>query len=175
MRLLVRDPARIQSALEPLGIGEVDYTVGDVTDAETVEQGMIGCDAAVHAASVYTLDVRAGKLMSRVNVEGRRSSWAPPPGWSSIRCVYVSSLGVFYPPDGAILDEQSPVKEPPGPYYASKASAEQIARGYQERGVPVVTSYPGGVFGPEDPHFGESARLVAGILKRHLPVVPRAA
>ena len=173
MRLLVREPARVQRALEPLGIGEVDYTVGDVTDAATVEQGMIGCDAAVHAASVYTLDVRAGKLMDRVNVEGTKIVLSAAARLQLDPVLYVSSLGVFYPPDGAILDEHSPVKEPPGPYYASKAGAEQIARGHQERGVPVVTSYPGGVFGPEDPHFGESARLVAGILKRHLPVVPR--
>ena len=119
---------------------------------------MIGCDAAVHAASVYTLDVRAGKLMSRVNIEGTKIVLSAAARLELDPVLYVSSLGVFYPP---------------GPYYASKARAEQTARGYQERGVPVVTSYPGGVFGPEDPHFGESARLVAGILKRHLPVVPR--
>ena len=62
---------------------------------------------------------------------------------------------------------------PPGPYYRSKVDAEEIARGYQERGVPVVISYPGGVFGPEDPHFGESAQIVTSILKRQLPAVPR--
>ena len=147
--------------------------MGDVTDAATVEEGMTGCDAAVHAASVYSLDARAGKLMGRVNVEGTKVVLSAAARLELDPVLYVSSLGVFYPPDGAILDEQSPVKDPPGPYYASKAAAEQIARGYQERGVPVVTSYPGGVFGPDDPHFGESARLVAGILKRHLPVVPR--
>jgi nucleoside-diphosphate-sugar epimerase len=173
VRLLVREPARIQQALEPLGVGEVDYTIGDVTDAATVEQGMTGCDAAVHAASVYSLDARAGKLMGRVNVEGTKIVLSAAARLELDPVVYVSSLGVFYPPNGAILDEQSPVKEPPGPYYRSKAGAEQIARGYQERGIPVITSYPGGVFGPDDPHFGESARLVASIVKRHLPVVPQ--
>ena len=121
MRLLVREPARIQQALEPLGIGEVDYTVGDVTDAASVEKGMTGCDAAVHAASVYSLDARAGKLMGRVNVEGTKIVLSAAARLELDPVVYVSSLGVFYPPDGAILDEQSPVKEPPGPYYGSKA------------------------------------------------------
>jgi nucleoside-diphosphate-sugar epimerase len=173
VRLLVRKPERVQAALGPLGIGEVDYTVGDVTDAASVEKGMAGCEAVVHAASVYSLDVRAAKVMGRINVEGTEIVLSAAARLGLDPVVYVSSLGALYPPKGAILDEQSPIKGPPGPYYGSKADAEQVARGYQERGVPVVTSYPGGVFGPHDPHFGESAQLVASILKRHLPVVPR--
>ena len=87
--------------------------------------------------------------------------------------VYVSSLVALFPPDGEVLDDQSPVKDPPGAYYKSKAEAEQVARRYQERGVPVVSAYPGGAFGPQDPHFGESAQTVANILKRRMPMVPK--
>jgi dihydroflavonol-4-reductase len=173
VRLLVRSPERVLPALGPLGIGEVDCTVGDVTDASSVEKGMKGCEAVVHAASVYSLDVRTRKLMGRVNIEGTKIVLGAAARLELDPVVYVSSLGALYPPEGAVLNEQSPIKGPPGPYYRSKADAEQIARGHQERGVPVVTSYPGGVFGPHDPHLGESARLVAGILKRQLPVVPR--
>ena len=87
--------------------------------------------------------------------------------------VYVSSLVALFPPEGEVLDDQSPVKDPPGAYYKSKADAERIARRFQERGVPVVCSYPSGAFGPQDPHFGESAQTVASILKRRLPMVPK--
>jgi dihydroflavonol-4-reductase len=173
VRLLVRSPERVQAALEPLGVGDVDFTVGDVTDASSVEKGMTGCEAVVHAASVYSFDVRTRKVMRRVNLEGTKIVLGAAARLELDPVIYVSSLGALYPPDGAILDEESPIKGPPGPYYRSKADAGQIARGHQERGVPVVTSYPGGVFGPHDPHLGESTRVVAGILKRQLPVVPR--
>ena len=52
--------------------------------------------------------------------------------------VYVSSLVALFPPDGKVLGPDSPVKDPPGAYYKSKAEAERLAREYQERGVPVV-------------------------------------
>ena len=84
----------------------------------------------------------------------------------------MSTLGVFYPPEGKILDEESPVRDAPGTYYRTKAEAERIARRHQERGAPVVTTYPGGIFGPHDPHFGESAQTMTHIVKRRLPLVP---
>jgi dihydroflavonol-4-reductase len=173
VRLLVRNPDRVLTALGPLGIGEVDYTVGDVRDAASVEKGMTGCEAVVHAASVYSLDVRSSKLMGPVNVEGTKIVLSTAARLGLDPVVYVSSLGALYPPEGAVLDEKSPIKGPPGAYYRSKADAEEIARGHQGGGVPVVISYPGGVFGPRDPHFGESALIVASILKRQLPAVPR--
>ena len=61
VRLLVRSPDRISSALKPHGLGEQDYAIGDVTDAASVEKGMEGCDAVLHAASIYSLDVREAK------------------------------------------------------------------------------------------------------------------
>jgi len=171
--LLVRKPDRIQPALGPLGIDDVHYAVGDVTDAAALEKGISGCEAVVHAASVYSFDVRSAELMGRVNVEGTQIVLAAAARLGLDPVLYVSSLAVFYPPDGAVLDEQSPIKDPPGAYCRSKADAERIARGYQERDVPVVISYPSGVFGPDDPHFGENAQIVASILKRRLPAVPR--
>lgn len=173
VRLLVRKPDRIAPALAHFGIGDVDHAVGDVTDAAAVEKGMEGCDAVIHAASVYSLDVRTGTAMSRINVEGTRTVLGAAAERNLDPVVYVSTLGVMYPPTEPVLTEDSPITGPRGTYYRSKADAEAVARGHQELGVPVVISYPGGVFGPEDPHFGESAQVVSSILKRQLPAVPR--
>lgn len=173
VRLLVRSPDRIAPALTPLGVGEQDYAIGDVTDAASVEKGMEGCDAVLHAASIYSLDVRAAKQLRDVNVGGTETVLSTAEKLQLDPIVYVSSLVALFPPDGDVLDAQSPVKDPPGAYYKSKAEAERVARRYQERGVPVVSSYPSGAFGPQDPHFGESAQMVASILKRRLPAVPK--
>jgi dihydroflavonol-4-reductase len=173
VRLLVRSPDRIAPALTPLGIGEQEYAIGDVTDAASVEKGMEGCDAVLHAASIYSLDVRAAKQLQTVNVGGTDTVLGAAEKLKLDPIVYVSSLVALFPPEGKVLDDQSPVKDPPGAYYKSKAEAEQVARRYQERGVPVVSAYPSGAFGPQDPHFGESAQTVANILKRRMPMVPK--
>ena len=173
VRLLVRSPDRIGPALAPHGMGEQDYAIGDVTDAASVEKGMEGCDAVLHAASIYSLDVRAAKQMRDVNAAGTETVLGAAEKLHLDPIVYVSSLVALFPPDGQVLDDQSPVKDPPGAYYKSKAEAERIARKFQERGAPVVSSYPSGAFGPQDPHFGESAQTVASILKGRMPMVPK--
>jgi dihydroflavonol-4-reductase len=169
----VRSPDRTAPALAPLGIDEPEAVIGDVTDAVSVEKAMDGCDAVFHAASIYSLDVRAAEAMRRVNAAGAETVLGAAERMRLDPIVYVSSIVVFYPPDGQVLTDESPVKDPPGAYHRSKVEAELVARRYQERGVPVVSSYPGGVFGPLDPHFGESAQTVAGILKHRIPVAPK--
>lgn len=67
LRLLVRSPDRLASALEPLGVRDVEHVVGDATDAESVRRAMDGCDAVVHAAAIFSYDARDARAMQRVN------------------------------------------------------------------------------------------------------------
>ena len=46
VRLLVRDPSKIQRVLKARGIEVDDYAVGDIADAQAVRTAFIGCDAA---------------------------------------------------------------------------------------------------------------------------------
>jgi nucleoside-diphosphate-sugar epimerase len=65
VRLLVRDRQRVAPAVAPLGLqpAELDTSVGDVTDLAVVNQAVAGCEAVVHAGSVYSLDSRdAGRI-----------------------------------------------------------------------------------------------------------------
>lgn len=57
------------------------------------------------------------------------------------------------------------------PYCASKAASERIARDLQERGAPVAITYPGMVWGPHDPHLGETSRLALLALAGRLPAL----
>ncbi len=173
VRLYVRDPERIPPALEPLGLAALPHVTGDVTDQASVAQAMEGCDAVVHAASVYSLDVRDAGRTLHVNPVGTEAVLAAARDWGLDPVVYVSSYVALFPPGGAVLTGQSPVGQAPGAYYRSKAAAERIARDYQARGTPVTISYPGAVFGPHDPHFGESAQAVRGILAGRMPMIPR--
>jgi uncharacterized protein YbjT (DUF2867 family) len=58
VRLLVRDPARVEGALDPLEASVSDVAVGDMTDPEAVGRAVKGCDAVVHAAALFTFDPR---------------------------------------------------------------------------------------------------------------------
>ncbi len=70
VRLLARSPDRIPAALEPLGVEAVETAIGDVTESAAVERALEGCDAVVHAASVFSTDARNADEMKAVNVRG---------------------------------------------------------------------------------------------------------
>jgi dihydroflavonol-4-reductase len=172
VRLLVRSPERIAPALEPLGVGGVEWTAGDVTDVDAVKQALDGCDAVVHAANVYSFDPWRRAEMHRVNIQSTKHilETASERGLDPI--VHVSSVVALLPSTGTVLTAESPVGNPEGPYARSKMEAERIARTWQARGAPVVITHPGVVLGPHDPHDGESARTVCELLQAsHPPVI----
>jgi dihydroflavonol-4-reductase len=173
VRLLVRAPDRIAPALDPLGVAGADAVVGDVTSAAAVEEAMLGCDAVVHAASVFSLDPRRAAVMQRTNPVGTEMVLGAGQRHGLDPIVYVSTTGVFAPVITAMLTAGTPIGAGIGPYSRSKIAAELVARGYQQAGSPVVITYPAVVQGPHDPHLGDSVRFVRDLLRGRLPVLPR--
>ena len=170
VRLLVRSPGRLAPALEPLGVSGVDHVVGDATDAESVRRAMDGCDAVLHAAAVFSYDARDAPDMQRVNVRATELVLGTACDAGLDPIVHVSSYVALLPP-GGVLHADSPVGRPRGVYARSKAQTEQMARQLQGQGAPVVTTYPGMVWGPHDPHLGESATFARSVLRGLVPVV----
>jgi dihydroflavonol-4-reductase len=156
VRLLVRAPQRVAPAVAPLGLqaGDLEAVVGDVTDPAAVQQAVAGCQAVVHAASVYSLDRRDAGRVRQVNAPGTELVLGAAQRAGLDPIIYVSSTVALLPPSGQPLTPNSRVGQPPGPYLGSKAQAERVARRYQQAGAPVVTTYPGFVLGPHDPHLG---------------------
>jgi dihydroflavonol-4-reductase len=173
IRVLARSPEKIPAALGPLGVGEVETAVGDVTEPAAVERALEGCNAVLHAASVFSLDARKASEMTSVNVRGTETVLGTAHRLRLDPIVYVSSeLALLPPADGEVLTPDSPVKRPPWPYCRSKADSELVARKFQAEGAPVVSVMPAGVWGPHDPHLGEGATLAANVLRRRYPIVP---
>jgi len=168
VRLLVRSPERVATSLDPLGVSAPDVAVGDVTDAGSIDAALTGCDAAVHAASVYSLDPRDAPTIAATNVRGTETVLGAARRAEVDPIVYVSSyVGLL--PSADVLGPASPVGHPTPPYARSKADSEVVARRQQEQGAPVVSVYPGSVWGAHDPYCGESCRLLSGILRNRLP------
>ena len=172
VKLLARVPERVHDALSPLGVRDLEAVAGDVTDPGSVERCMQGCDAVVHCASVYSLDSRAASSIELTNVRGTDVVLAGAHRLGLDPIVYVSSWVALIGQKGAVLTPDSPITRPPGAYYRSKADSDLVARRYRNIGAPVVITYPGMVWGPNDPHFGESSLFARNLLTGALPLLP---
>lgn len=164
LRLLVRDPSRIPRALDPLGVSTPQYVIGSVTDPAAVAEAFRGCDAAVHAAALLSFDRARDAEMQRTNVEGSRLVLETGVRLGLDPIVYVSSLAALFPAEGSLLTAEESVKSPKDLYARSKAAGERVARALQARRAPVVITYPGGVFGPDDPTVNDGVRLIVKFL-----------
>jgi dihydroflavonol-4-reductase len=174
IRILARSPGRVTAALAPLGVSGVETSIGEVTDPVAVEGALDGCEAVLHAASVFSMDPRRADEMRTVNVRGTDVVLGTAHRLGLDPIVYVSSeLALLPAGEGEILTASSPVKQPPWPYCRSKADAELVARRYQSEGAPVVSVMPAALWGPHDPHFGEGVTRAANVLKRRYPIVMR--
>lgn len=59
------------------------------------------------------------------------------------------------------------------PYAQSKIASEKVARRLQHEGSPVVTVYPGSVYGPGDPYRGDQSERLRWILLGRFPLWPK--
>jgi nucleoside-diphosphate-sugar epimerase len=172
IRVLARSPEKVPAALGPLGVDAVEAAVGDVTEPAAVERALQGCDAVLHAASVFSTDARKADEINSVNVRGTDIVLGTARRLGLDPIVYVSSEVALLPPaDGEVLTPDSPVQRPPGPYCRSKADAELVARRLQAAGAPVVSVMPAAVWGPHDPHLGEGVTLATNVLRGRYPII----
>lgn len=176
VRLFVRSPDRIAPALAPHGLiaSDCEAAIGDVTDLASLRQAMTGCEAVIHAASVYTYGppVWRHQAFIRANVTGTAQVLRTAHEMGLDPIVHVSSSWALLQRRRATITEDSEPDSPPDIYPRSKVQAERVARALQADGAPVVITYPAGVWGPHDPYWGETAQLAEQILRGRLPVGP---
>ncbi|MFC4032429.1 SDR family NAD(P)-dependent oxidoreductase [Streptomyces polygonati] len=174
VRLLVRDKAAVGPALRPLGVepDEVEICAGDICDEPAVSAAVRGADAVLHAASVYSFDSRRAAEMRRVNLLGTETVLDAALRADVGRIVYVSSIVAMYPAANRVLDARTPVGRPRDVYMATKAAADEVARGYQEVAAPVFITYPPALLGPHDPHRGDQTSRLRYALRGLTPIWP---
>ena len=149
MRCLVR-PSSPTSNLEGL---DVEIVTGDLTDPRSVRQGIDDCDVVFHCAADYRLYVAVPAEMYDANVEGTRNVMQAAATGGVERVVYTSTVGALgLLPDGEPADERTPVglADMVGHYKRSKFLAEQVARRWVGRGLPVVIVNPSTPVGERD-------------------------
>src|SRR6266536_5794866 len=148
VRLLVRSLERVAPALEPLDVREVDACVGDVTEPKSVERALEGCEAIVHAASVFSFDPRRHREIEQANVRGAEIVLGSAAQRGREPVVHVSTFAALLPArERPLTPDTAPGRKGP-PYLRSKAEQERFARRLQDEGAPIVIVQPGAVWGP---------------------------
>jgi dihydroflavonol-4-reductase len=166
VRLLVRRTEQVPLTLAPLGVDVSDVgevVPGDVLDERTVRKATEGCDAVVHAAAVFSLDARRAQEVLRTNARAAELVLGSAADAQLDPVVHVSSTVALTRRGGSGPD--LPLGDLEWPYARSKVASEVIARRLQDDGAPVVSVYPGSVYGPHDPYRGVQSELLRWILR----------
>ena len=175
LRLLVRRG----SSRERFPAG-VDFAEGDVTDRESVQRAVAGCDAVVHAAALVKI-LAPREQFDRVNVGGLENVLAAAEAAGTIqRIVYVSSFMALGPTEGGpggVLDESAEPRDPRdriwiNDYERTKALSDRRARQAAAAGAPLDVVYPGVTYGPGELTEGNIVvRHVLDLVKGRLPAL----
>lgn len=170
LRLLVRDQKRARTWFDKRGIHVDSYVVGDISSAADMQRAVEGCEAVVHAAAVVGLDAKDAAETDRINVAGTQNVVGAALAAGVKTIIYVSSASALYRHGAAFVDEGSDIGTSTSGYGASKTRCEQYVRELQQQGAPIITTYPVGVIGPDDPKLSETVNALKSFLRDMLPL-----
>jgi farnesol dehydrogenase len=131
---------------------------GDVRDRKAVAEAARGAHAIVHTAALVSIWRRRREEFDEINVEGLRTIIDVAGDVGVSRIVYTSSFLALPPADRNTAIHAND-------YQRTKAAAREVARAAAGRGVPIVSMFPGVVYGPGP---GTEGNLVGRLLRDHL-------
>lgn len=128
------------------GSSDIEWHVGDVTDAVAVDKAIAGMDAVLHIAAIPNIWSGDGSTIMNVNIQGTFNVFEAAEREGINRVVFCSSdsvagytvrEGKMLPPRYAPLDTAHPLQAT-DPYAVSKVLGEDLARSYALRGMSVI-------------------------------------
>ena len=140
------------------GAGEPRFIAGDIRDTRAVTAAAAGVDAICHTAALVAQWRRDASEFDAINVGGLQSVLSAARERGVPRVVYTSSFLALPPAD-------SPHALTANHYQRTKVAARDVARRAAAEGVPVVTLYPGVIYGPGPATEGD---LVGRLMRDHL-------
>jgi dihydroflavonol-4-reductase len=159
LRLLVRPRSRLDNLVDVPG----ERVLGDITDAASVEAGVAGCDAVIHAAGIARLRANDRARLLAANEGGVAVVLGAALRAGVRRAIFVASAG-------ALGGTWEPVEMDEGftgnaetvgvDYFVSKQRGEEVARELSRAGLPLVILRPGVVLGPGDVYHSSAGTLL---------------
>jgi nucleoside-diphosphate-sugar epimerase len=127
-----------------------------------------------HVAAGYKVGIPASErdAMYEANVTGTERVLDAAIAAGVDRIVYVSTIGVYGNTRGEVVDEGfvRPDKDWLSVYDETKYLAHEVARDRIEKGAPIITVLPGGVYGPGD--HSEIANIMGQLKTGKLKMIP---
>ncbi|HEY63601.1 MAG TPA: NAD-dependent epimerase/dehydratase family protein [Caldilineae bacterium] len=167
VRALVR-PGADTRQLDGLPVQRV---MGDLRDIESLRKGITGCDQVFHVAALYCYWGHRWEEFYDINVEGTRRVLQAAWDEGVQRVVYTSSVAVLgIPEDGSPATEETPstLEEMISDYKRSKFLAEEVAREFAQRGLPVVIVNPTTPVGVGDHKPTPTGKIIVDFLNGRL-------
>lgn len=166
---VVRDPDRVAGLRDRIELRKADLTV-----PSTLGPALVGADALVSNAALFSLGEGRWDLHQRINLDGTRALLLAAKDAGVRRVVHVSSVAVYKGmPREPAREDYRQWTEADKPrrttaYAISKALSEQLAwRVAKEHDLALTTVRPSAIYGAFDPNFTR-------VLRRWLsmPIVP---
>lgn len=142
--------------------GSLEVLIGDVRDAETVRQAMLGVEVAFHLAALPSVarSVASPVTVNEVNVGGTLTVLLAARDEGTRRVVYASSSSVYGDTPTLPKHEDMPVNTL-SPYAASKFAGEAYCRAFSRvYGLETVSLRFFNVFGPRQDPSSEYAAVI---------------
>ncbi len=168
----VRCLARPGSRRQNLDGLQVELAEGDLTDPASLARALSGVTTLYHVAADYRLWAKDPAELYRTNAGGTENVLAAAAAAGVSRIVYTSSVAALgLTEDGSSADETTPVSRNRivGHYKKSKYDAEQVARAWAAKGLPVVIVNPSTPIGELDVKPTPTGRLIVDFLNRRMP------
>ena len=165
LHFLVRKTSNI-SELKGLNATLID---GDLTNKESLLEGMKDCDWVINIAALYSFWEPNKQIYSDINILGTRNVMECALQTGISKVIHVSTAGIYGKPSESPFTEESSV----GPvqfseYFRTKYEGDLIAwELYEKKGLPLVMIYPTAVLGPGDPKA--SGQYIQDLINRRLP------
>jgi dihydroflavonol-4-reductase len=137
----------------------------ELLDQRALADAVVGCDAVVHVAALYSFDAPAEEI-ERVNVEGTRNLLDAAQRAGVRRFLFTSTAGTCGPVPGrpATEEDEFPPWELAVPYKRTKLAAERLARA---AGAVIVN--PTAPIGDGDHRPTPTGRMVANVARGRMP------
>lgn len=143
--ILVRTPSKLQ------GFDNATVVKGDLSDRESLIEGMAGCSEVIHVAGVISYNPEDRDWLHKTNVVGTQNMLDAAAANNVERFLYTSSIATIgHVPNATIGDENSVYnwQTSNNPYFDTKKEAED--RILSERRFCCIAVNPGIIFGPGD-------------------------
>jgi dihydroflavonol-4-reductase len=150
----------------------VAWSIGDLSEARSLDQAVAGCDLVFHCAADYRLFAKDPSVLYRINVDGSQALFAACRRHEVEKIVYTSSVAALAVPSGGrVSDEssQAQLKTVVGHYKRSKFLAQEMALQEAAQGLPLVIVNPSTPVGPGDIKPTATGKIVVDFLQGKMP------